>query len=149
MTDSDTSLSDLQLDLMRVLWQRNEASVAEVVDALSGQRDLAHTTVATLLTRLEKRALVASRMEGRQRIYSARVAEQAVRRGMVATLLGSLFGGSAQDLLAHLVSEREINHADLAEIEALLRPDTAAEKSPQAERETTEAGHGVNQKAPR
>ena len=60
-SSGDVSLSELQLSLMRVLWQRGEASTAEVAEALRGERDLAHTTVATLLTRLEKRGLLASR----------------------------------------------------------------------------------------
>ena len=50
----DVHLSELQLAVMRVLWTQNEASTAEVAAALAPQRDLAHTTVATLLTRLEK-----------------------------------------------------------------------------------------------
>ena len=49
--DDDIALSDLQLDLMRVLW-RGEASVADVAAELARTRGLAHTTVATLLTRL-------------------------------------------------------------------------------------------------
>ena len=60
----DVALSDLQLDLMRVLWQRGEASTAEVAESLAGSRSLAHTTVATLLTRLEKRGLLAMRRAG-------------------------------------------------------------------------------------
>ena len=60
---SKTQLTDLQLDLMRVLWERGEATVAEVRDELAG-RDLALTTVATVLSRLEKQDVVARRMEG-------------------------------------------------------------------------------------
>ena len=58
------ALSELQLDLMRVLW-RGEASVADVAAALAQSRGLAHTTVATLLTRLAKRGIVAQRRDGR------------------------------------------------------------------------------------
>lgn len=117
------SLSDLQLAVMRVLWQRREASTADVAEALAGERALAHTTVATLLTRLEKRGLLAARREGRQLFYSARVTEEAVRRSMVGSLLGNLFGGDARALVAHLVREDEVAPADLERIEALLRVD--------------------------
>lgn len=116
--ERDTTLSDLQLDLMRVLWQRSEASTAEVAEALARSRGLAHTTVATLLTRLEKRGLVSVRRDGRQLIYRAEVEEGAVRRSMVSGLLGSLFGGDARALVAHLVREEEIAPGDL---EALKR----------------------------
>ena len=47
-----TQLSELQLAVMRVLWRRREATTAEVVADLAAERGLAHTTVATLLTRL-------------------------------------------------------------------------------------------------
>src|SRR5690242_5713695 len=90
------ALSDLQTDLMRVLWSRGEASVAEIAQALQPKRGLAHTTVSTLLSRLEKRGAVASRRDGRLLIYRALVDEPQVRRTMVSGLLDSLFGGDAQ-----------------------------------------------------
>ena len=117
----DVALSDLQLDLMRVLWQRGEASTAEVADALAGSRSLAHTTVATLLTRLEKRGLLAMRRDGRQLVYRALVEEGEVRRSMVGGLLDSLFGGDPGALLAHLLHEREIAPGDLERARALLQ----------------------------
>ncbi len=115
------SLSDLQLAVMRVLWDRPEASTADVVEAMAGTRGLAHTTVATLLTRLEKRGVLAARRDGRQVFYRARVSEDAVRRSMVGSLLGNLFGGDARALVAHLVREDEVAPEDLERIEALLR----------------------------
>ena len=118
---AEVSLSGLQLAVMRVLWQRGESSTSEVVEALSGARGLAHTTVATLLTRLEKRGLLAARRDARQLLYSTRVSEHEVRRSMVGSLLGSLFGGDARELVAHLVREDEVAAGDAARIEALLR----------------------------
>lgn len=117
----DVALSDLQLDLMRVLWQRGEASTAEVAEALAGSRSLAHTTVATLLTRLEKRGLLAMRRDGRQLVYRALVEEGEVRRSMVGGLLDSLFGGDPGALLAHLLREREIAPGDLERARELLK----------------------------
>jgi BlaI family transcriptional regulator, penicillinase repressor len=118
--DSDVSLSELQLDLMRVLWTRGEASVAEIADALADSRDLAHTTVATLLTRLAKRDLVSARRDGRQLVYRAEVEEPEVRRSMVGGLLRNVFGGDPAALLAHLVSERDVDGRDLERVRALL-----------------------------
>jgi predicted transcriptional regulator len=119
----DIALSELQLDLMRALWRRGEASTTEVADDLAGSRNLAYTTVATLLTRLEKRGLLSARREGRQVIYQAKVAETEVRRSMVSGLLGTLFGGDAQALLAHLLREEEIRPGDLSKARALLDMD--------------------------
>lgn len=117
----DVSLSELQLSLMRALWQRGEASVAEVAEALRGERDLAHTTVATLLTRLEKRGLLASRREGRALLYTPQVSEAEVQRSMVGSLVDSLFAGRASALVSHLLDARGVNAKELAELQALLK----------------------------
>lgn len=118
----DIALSDLQLDVMRVLW-RGESSVADVVAALAASRGLAHTTVATVLSRLARRGVVAQRRDGRQLLYRATVSEPQVRRGMVGGLIQSLFEGDPKALLAHLVSENEVAAGDLARVQALLAGD--------------------------
>jgi predicted transcriptional regulator len=118
----DIALSELQLDVMRVLW-RGEASVADVAAALADSRGLAHTTVATVLTRLAKRGVVAARRDGRQLVYRATVSEPQVRRSMVGDLIQSLFKGDPRALLAHLVSEKDVAPGDLAKVQALLAAD--------------------------
>lgn len=117
----DVSLSDLQLSLMRVLWQRGEASTADVAEALRTERDLAHTTVATLLTRLEKRGLLASRREGRALLYTPLVSEADVQRSMVGNLLDRLFAGRTSALVSHLLDARSVDAGELAELQALLK----------------------------
>jgi BlaI family transcriptional regulator, penicillinase repressor len=118
----DIVLSDLQLELVRVLWRSGELSVAEVTEALA-DRDLAHTTVATLLTRLEKRGVVEARRDGRMLVYKACVSEAQVRRSMVSSLIAQVFRGDPKALLAHLVSEREVAQGDLEQVRALLQRD--------------------------
>lgn len=118
----DIALSELQLDVMRVLW-RGEASVADVAAALADSRGLAHTTVATVLTRLARRGVVAARRDGRQLVYRATVSEPQVRRSMVGDLIQSLFKGDPRALLAHLVSEKDVAPGDLAKVQALLAAD--------------------------
>lgn len=116
----DIVLSDLQLDLMRVLWRGGALSVAEVTEALA-DRDLAHTTVATLLSRLEKRGVVAASRDGRMLVYRPCVTEAQVRRTMVSSLIAQVFRGDPKALLAHLVSEREVAQGDLEQVRALLQ----------------------------
>ncbi len=116
----DIVLSDLQLDLMRVLWRAGELSVAEVTEALV-DRDLAHTTVATLLSRLEKRGVVEARRDGRMLVYRPCVTEAQVRRTMVSSLIAQVFRGDPKALLAHLVSERDVAQGDLEQVRALLQ----------------------------
>lgn len=116
----EVSLSDLQLMVMRALWEKPGSSTADVVEVLRTERSLAHTTVATLLTRLEKRGLVISSRDGRQLTYHAAVSESQVKRSMVSGLLSSLFAGDARALLTHLLREDEIKATDLEQMRALL-----------------------------
>lgn len=125
-------LTPLQIDLMRVLWARGEATAAEVHAALSA-RGLAPTTVATLLRRLEKRGLVAHRSVGRQFVYRATVAEEEARDAMVDELAERLFDGDAARLVHHLIARHELAPGDLARVRALIdarererRPDREA-----------------------
>jgi predicted transcriptional regulator len=119
----EVHLSELQLAVMRALWRHGEASTAEVVAELGPKRDLAHTTVATLLTRLEKRGLLETRRDGRTLIYKALITEADARRSMVADLVATLFKGDPKALLAHLVREDEIAPGDLEKVRARLKED--------------------------
>jgi predicted transcriptional regulator len=113
-------LSDLQLAIMRVLWDREEATAADVHAELQTDRELAPTTVATLLSRLEKRGLVAHRARGRQYVYRPKVSEQEVRRSMLRRLTDFFFGGDQAALVSHLVRADDIQPQDLQGIVDLL-----------------------------
>lgn len=107
------TLGDLQHAIMKVLWERSEATTAEVHEALLAERGLAFTTIATMLRKMEDKGVVQHRADGRQFVYSATVSAAQVRRSMVTELIERLFEGDAKALVAHLVSEREIDAADL------------------------------------
>ena len=117
---SEHSLSDLQLSVMHVLWAAGEATVADVHAALHTQRGLAPTTVATLLSRLEKRGLVEHRSEGRQFVYRTCVSQEDVQRSMVAELTDLLFEGNPAELVSHLLSGRDLDAEDLARVKAMI-----------------------------
>ena len=115
------SLGDLQHAIMAVLWQRGEATTAEVHEALRDARGLAFTTIATMLRKMEEKGVVAHRANGRQFVYRPTVSEDQVRRSMVGELVGRLFGGDPKALVAHLVSENEIDASELDELRRRLR----------------------------
>ena len=112
-------LTDLQIDVLRVLWEQGEASAADVTEALRGRRDLASTTVATLLTRLEKKGVVTHRVDGRSYIYRAEVGEGDVRRTLLTRVKGA-FAGDVSALLAQLISDEQLDAEDLARARALI-----------------------------
>jgi len=107
------TLGELQTAIMRILWARGRASVAEVHEALRADRRLAPTTVATMLRKMEDKGVLRHVTEGRAFLYLPTVSEVQVRRSMVAALVERLFAGDARELVAHLVSEREIEPQEL------------------------------------
>jgi predicted transcriptional regulator len=113
-------LGDLQLAIMRILWEQGEGTVAEVHEALEPERGLALTTIATMLTKMERKGVVDHRAEGRKFIFRPRVSEGQVRRSMVADLTSQLFRGDVTALVNHLLSEHEIDAQELAQLRQLI-----------------------------
>lgn len=117
----EIQLSDVQLVVMRALWRTGEAPTARVVEEVAKDRKLAYTTVATLLSRLERRGLVASRQEGREKIYRSVISEDEAQTAMVSKLVSRLFKGDAAALVSHLVRRDEIGEEDLERVREMLR----------------------------
>lgn len=120
MSKFQIQLTGLQLSVLRALWRRGESSVAEIHEELAEERRLAPTTVATLLSRLEKRGVVGHRSEGRQFVYEALISEEEANRSMVLELTERLFTGDVSALLNHLLRAKEMAPGDLARIKALI-----------------------------
>lgn len=111
-------LSDLQLEIMRVLWDQGEASVSQVQEDLP--RRLAITTVATLLKRLAKRGLVAFRSSGRQHLYRALLSEERARARDLHDLRRRWFRGDMRELVSHLLGDGEVGRDELQELQRLV-----------------------------
>ncbi len=107
------SLTELQLAIMHVLWEREEATVAEVVESLRTEKELARTTVATILSRLEKAGYVAHRKLGSSHFYYSIVKRKSVERSMVARLVDSLYGGDVTELVNCLLTESDYDSDEI------------------------------------
>src|SRR5262245_3529345 len=113
-------LGDLQLQIMKALWSRKEATVAAIQEAVPGGSDLAYTTVATMLRKMEARGMVRHRADGRTFVYRPAIAEDQVSRGMAEHVLDRLFGGSVEALVSHLLRLREIGQDELDRLQDLI-----------------------------
>lgn len=120
MAEKKAQLSEIQLDVMRALWQTGQATTAAVHEQMGKPRSLAYTTVATLLHRLEKRGLIRSWKEGRERVFEPLVTEAEITRRMVSDLVSKLFRGDSQALVSHLVRESELDDGDLETVRRML-----------------------------
>ena len=112
-------LGDLQLQIMRILWDRGEGTVAQVLEGL-GDIGLAYTTIATMLRKMEGRGLVSHRAEGRSFIYRPKVKADDVSHRMANQLVDRLFEGSLFDAVNHLLTTREVSRDELSRIERLI-----------------------------
>ena len=112
-------LGNLQLRIMRVLWESAPASVADVQDRLGD--GLAYTTVATMLRKMEDRELLRHCEQGRKFLYLPAVSARDVTRSMADDLVDRLFEGSLADTVGHLLETREVSHHELARLERLIR----------------------------
>lgn len=113
-------VTGLQLDVLRCLWGAGRATVTDVVRALAPRRELAPTTVATLLKRLEKRGLVSHVREGRQFVYSPSVTEDEVVERAVDDVAEQVFQGDLTAFAARLLSREDVARGDLERIRALI-----------------------------
>ena len=112
-------LGDLQLRIMKVLWERGPLAAAEVQEALGGV-ELAYTTVATMLRKMETRGLVGHSVDGRRFVYKPIVRPETVTRSMSGDILDRLFEGDLADMVSHLLTTREVSRGELAQLEQLI-----------------------------
>ena len=115
-----TRIGDLELAIMRVLWDLREATVNDVHQALYDDRGLAPTTIATMLKKMEEKGVIAHRAEGRKFIYRPTMSEDQVTRSMVSDLTKRLFAGKPMALVTHLISRHEIDPDELSELERMI-----------------------------
>jgi predicted transcriptional regulator len=105
---------------MKLLWSKPRATVAGLHADLQQEKELAYTTVATMLRKMEGRGLVKHRLDGRTFVYQAAVGEEAVVRGMADHFVERLFEGSLTDVVSHLLSTREVSRDELVALEHLI-----------------------------
>jgi BlaI family penicillinase repressor len=114
-------LSDVQLAFLRALWAQPGSTVTQVKDFLTAEgRELAPTTVATQLGRLEKKGFVGHEVDGRQFLYRAQVSEQQVKRSVLKRVTEGLFGGDITALVHQLLEHDRVSAADLAQVKQLI-----------------------------
>lgn len=113
-------LAGRQLAVMRVLWQRQEATVAEVQQALETDPPLAYSTVATVLSRMERKGLIAHRVEDRQYYYRAVVSKVGANQSVIGDLVDRVFGGSPAELVSQLLASDQVDSNELERIKQLV-----------------------------
>jgi BlaI family transcriptional regulator, penicillinase repressor len=115
----EQSLTPLELEIMNVLWETGPANV-QTVQAHLTARDLAYTTVQTMLNILHRKGKVKRRMKDRAYIYQPLVTRQKAVTQAVGEMLDRFFGGSADSLVLSLVETRKLTPQRLAQLQKLV-----------------------------
>src|SRR5688572_5438500 len=113
-------LTDVELELMTILWRLGEANVAEVIAQLPAGRDLAYTSVSTILRILESKGVVTTRKEGRGHIYVPLLAKSEYEARAVRDVVDRVFQGVPVAMVRQLLDNVALSSEDLREVRKLL-----------------------------
>jgi len=115
-------LSRLEQEVMNIVWQLEECSSAEVIEAYARERQLAKTTIRTVLTNLRKKGYL-EKVPTIERGFRLRpvVSRETVARRTLKNMVGTLFGGSPRYAVSCLLKESALDEAELKEIRRMLK----------------------------
>jgi BlaI family transcriptional regulator, penicillinase repressor len=120
-------ISDAEWQVMNVIWERREATAAEVVEALGKDMNWTDRTVKTLLNRLVGKKALAFSEDGKRYVYHAKVPRQACVRAESKSLAGRVFSGSIPRMLMHFVRDADLSKDEIAELKRIIA-DKASER---------------------
>ena len=115
------AMSPTETEILRLVWELNEATVQQIRDQLPSDRSLAYNTVQTLLCRLEQKGYLKHHPKGRAHVFSALVKPQEVIKTTVRDFLGRLFGGDPKPLVQFLAEDGKLDEEDIKRLKELIK----------------------------
>jgi BlaI family transcriptional regulator, penicillinase repressor len=121
MRPKSPTLTEQELEIMKIVWSRESATVRDVYEALLERRKIAYTTVMTMMKIMEQKKYLLKTQEDRAYIYRPAKPKNQVIKGMVREFVNRVFNGSAEPLLVHLIEDQRLSQKDLEEIAQMIR----------------------------
>ena len=119
----DLHLTQRELDIMSVLWERGEATATEVRDRVDP--DLAYTSISSMIRTLELKGYVSHRKgEGKTHVYFPVIDAEKAGESALGRVLNKIYGGSPIKLLAHLMEQKKLSEKEIARMRELLKKPT-------------------------
>ena len=118
---TDRTPTERELEILKVLWQRGEATVREVFEEMSGHAPIVQNTVQAFLRTMEEKGLVSHRLEGRTFIYHPTLRHEDTKQRMVSRVLQRVFDGAIDQLVQSALSLRRPTADELERLEELVR----------------------------
>jgi predicted transcriptional regulator len=113
-------LTDVELELMTILWRKGEGTVNDVIENLSKDRDLAYTSVSTIMRILEQKKILKTRKEGRGHIYIPVLMKEEFEKKTLLHVVDKVFEGAPSALVKQLLDSTKLSEKDLREIKELV-----------------------------
>jgi BlaI family transcriptional regulator, penicillinase repressor len=120
MRSPSKTLTDQELEIMKIVWERRTATVRDVYEALLERRRVAYTTVMTMMKILERKGYLNRKQVERAYVYRPAQPKNRVIRAMVRDFVNRVFNGSAEPLLVHLIEDRHLTADEVEEIRRLI-----------------------------
>src|SRR5271154_487962 len=121
MRPKSPTLTEQELEIMKIVWAREVATVRDVYESLLERRKIAYTTVMTMMKILEQKKYLRKTQEDRAYVYRPTKPKNQVIKGMVREFVNRVFNGSAEPLLVHLIEDQRLSEKDVDEITRLIR----------------------------
>ncbi len=110
------TLTGPELEVMKIVWRRESATVRDVYEDLLPHRKIAYTTVMSALKTLEQKGYLRARQQERAYVYESTRPKGEVIKTMVREFVDRVFGGAARPLVVHLLEDEQLTDADLREL---------------------------------
>ena len=120
MSAPTTNVGKVQLQILQVLWERGEATAREITDSLCRTAPIAHSTVQTLLRKLETKGAVGHETRNRIFVFRPLSQESDITTTAARDLLTRVFGGSVYGLVSHLLQHENISSDELTRLRTLI-----------------------------
>ena len=112
--------TELELEILKVLWRIEPANVRQVRDALAEVRDLAYTSVMTTMSIMADKGYLKRKKDGRSYVYQAVYRETKTSSNMLQDVIDRVFGGSTKAVMQHLLESSEIDDEELNQIRLMI-----------------------------
>jgi predicted transcriptional regulator len=120
MEPANKLLTDTELELMLILWERREATIHDVLQALPPSRAMAYTSASTIIRIMEKKGFVSSRKQGKAHFYSPTLSKTDYEARTLGHVMGRLFNNAPASLVARLIDHHKFSAEEIKELKRLL-----------------------------
>lgn len=121
MQPENLQLTTTEEELMMILWKIQSGSIRDIMQGLGRERNLAYTSVSTIIRILEKKGIVSSQKVGRGHLYRPNIEQNTYEKSSVNSLVENIFNGAPLSIVKCLIEEQKFSEQDLAELRQLLQ----------------------------